>query len=71
MSYVDIQAATRKREETDAAKGGRRGRKMKEAETVPASTRSKKSRKVEIEEATREINASEWKEFCSQEVGTF
>jgi hypothetical protein len=63
MSYGDIEAAKKEREEKDAARAGQRGRKRKNP--APALGRGKKSRMEEIEEADREINTSHLKDFCA------
>jgi hypothetical protein len=63
MSYADIEAAKREREEKVAAGTGRRGYKRKDP--VAGPSRSKKSRSEEIEEAAREINALGLGKYCS------
>jgi hypothetical protein len=63
MSYEDIEEAIRKREEKEAAKGSRRGRKRKNSESKTSERR--KSREEEIESAHCEFEREEWGAYGS------
>ena len=67
ISFEEIREAQKKRDEKDASKERRRGRKRKNSTfaPVPAHSRRPKSRAKEVEEANCEIDASEMRSYCS------
>lgn len=61
MSYEDIEKEIQRREEKEAAKGSRRGRKGKNSGATPGERQ--KSRKEEVESAYRKFEREKWRVY--------